>query len=203
MARDCLGEKNMKFICDYCKKTFERKRVRKAKHRFCCQNHHRLWRREQVEVNYCLNCNKLTTNPKFCSKGCSASYTNKINPKRSLEGTCSCGKKIPSSRTFCKDCFNSKYLIDYSKITIGDLRKRRTSQQHSQIRGHARKIYIKSGRPQACEICGYSNFFEVCHIKAIKDFNDDTLISVVNSLSNLISLCPNHHLELDNGLLTL
>ena len=50
-------------------------------------------------------------------------------------------------------------------------------------------------------ICGYSKHYEVAHIKAVADFDDNDLISEINSENNLIALCPNHHWEYDNGLL--
>ena len=57
------------------------------------------------------------------------------------------------------------------------------------------------GRSKACEICGYDKVVEVAHIRDISSFCDDTLMSVVNSPNNLMWLCPNHHAELDMGLL--
>jgi predicted restriction endonuclease len=42
---------------------------------------------------------------------------------------------------------------------------------------------------------------EVAHIKAVSNFSEDSLISEINDISNLIGLCPNHHWEYDNGLL--
>jgi transposase-like protein len=37
-----------------------------------------------MSSNYCKHCNTQTTNPKFCSKSCSASFNNK-NRKRTEE----------------------------------------------------------------------------------------------------------------------
>lgn len=64
------------------------------------------------------------------------------------------------------------------------------------IRGRARNMYkhIKS-----CQFCGYSNHVEVCHIKPIHEFSEDTLISVVNDPSNILILCPNCHWEHDHS----
>lgn len=69
------------------------------------------------------------------------------------------------------------------------------------IRIHARKVMKEANVDKACKICGYKNYVEVCHIKAIADFNKDSLVKNINSLNNLLYLCPNHHWELDNGLL--
>ncbi len=43
----------------------------------------------------------------------------------------------------------------------------------------------------------------VCHVKKVSDFPLDTQIKVVNAPSNLIGLCPNHHWEFDNGVLSI
>ena len=57
----------------------------------------------------CLECGKPTSNPKFCGRSCAAKYNNKKSPKRALEGSCKlCGTPIPSSRTYCKQCFREK-----------------------------------------------------------------------------------------------
>lgn len=69
------------------------------------------------------------------------------------------------------------------------------------IRIHARKVMKDAKVIKACKICNYTNYVEVCHIKAIADFDKSFLIKEINSLNNLIYLCPNHHWELDNGLL--
>ena len=54
-----------------------------------------------------------------------------------------------------------------------------------------------------CLSCGYSKHVEICHIKGISKHDDDTPISKINDLKNLITLCRNHHWELDNGLSSL
>mgnify|MGYP003346034655 CR=1 FL=1 len=71
------------------------------------------------------------------------------------------------------------------------------------IRIHARKVMKDAKIDKACKICNYNKYVEVCHIKAIADFTLDSKINEINSLSNLIYLCPNHHWELDNNLLKL
>jgi len=40
-------------------------------------------------------------------------------------------------------------------------------------------------------------------LKAIADFTSTQLVSEVNALTNLAYLCPNHHKELDRGMLPL
>lgn len=41
----------------------------------------------------CVNCGQLTDNPKFCSRSCSATHTNKLHPKR-----------IKTYNKYCKYC---------------------------------------------------------------------------------------------------
>jgi predicted HNH restriction endonuclease len=42
---------------------------------------------------------------------------------------------------------------------------------------------------------------EICHIKGIAEFSQNSLISEVNALSNLVALCKNHHWEHHHGYL--
>lgn len=93
--------------------------------------------------------------------------------------------------------------MDITSITKGEMFKNRANYQsaRSGIRKHAQKIFENSNKEKQCFICGYQKHYEIAHIKAVADFDDNTLISVINSEDNLIALCPNHHWEYDNGLL--
>lgn len=55
--------------------------------------------------------------------------------------------------------------------------------------------------PTCCEVCGYDKHFELCHIKSVSSFDNNTPIKVVNNLNNLIALCPNCHWEFDHNLM--
>ena len=150
----------------------------------------------------CLQCNKETSNPKFCNSSCAATYNNKKFPKRYMEGICKiCGCPITKRNVYCTEC--NPFDLDYSTITLGNMRSKRRYQLHSRIRTLSRRLYIRSGRPLECSICGYIKFIDICHKRPIYLFPDDTPISVVNSLDNLIALCPNHHKEFDNNIITL
>ena len=50
-----------------------------------------------------------------------------------------------------------------------------------------------------CDHCGYSYHVDICHIRDLSSFDDQTPVSIVNDLSNLVALCKNHHTEFDNG----
>lgn len=90
--------------------------------------------------------------------------------------------------------------INLNKLTKGDLFKRYKSWQtaRSTIQKQARLIYQNSDKPKKCICCSYDKHYEVAHIKAVSDFDDNTLISEINNVNNLIALCPNHHWEYDN-----
>lgn len=161
---------------------------------------------------FCLNCNSETKNPKFCSKGCAATYNNKfVHKRKPVKRFCKyCKKEIPTSRYLtggvkpkkvCNNC--NKLYVNWSEITKLDLQNLRKYQANSRIRDLARQSYYKINPNKICQVCGYSNHVEVCHIKSIQSFTDSAKISEINSPLNLIYLCPNHHWELDNGKLNL
>lgn len=92
-----------------------------------------------------------------------------------------------------------------SNKTKGELFANRKNWQsaRSAIQKDARKIYFDNNQSPKCAICGYTNHIEVAHIKAVSKFTEETPISTINSITNLIGLCPNHHWEYDNGMLKL
>lgn len=149
----------------------------------------------------CFNCGKETKNPKFCSRSCSASVTNREHIKRRFAGRkCnSCDNLIMVTRqTVCTDCKNKvkdRTLFDISR------RKDPYTSRFAGVRTNAK--IVARHLEQSCYICGYKKHVEVCHIKPVSEFDLDSKISDVNDISNLIMLCPNHHWEFDNGALFL
>jgi len=79
---------------------------------------------------------------------------------------------------------------------------RASSNKYNTIRLHARTYIRKLQVPLKCINCNYDKHVEVCHITPINTFPPDTLVTVVNSKSNLALLCPNCHWEFDNKLIT-
>lgn len=146
----------------------------------------------------CLQCQCETKNPKFCSRSCSAKYTNTINPKRKKVRICkSCPNLIGRGRTYCKSCRGPRN----DDPTLGSLilkySKHHRSSAFVLIRTRARAIADSIGW-KSCVKCGYDKHIEIAHIKPISSYSDDTLISVINKVDNLIPLCPNCHWEFDN-----
>lgn len=145
------------------------------------------------ELRICEFCGKPYT-PKeraqrFCTMSCSARFNNPKRPKRA---------KTPRRGT------PPRRRVDYTTLTIGQLRQElKTRNYHTRIRTHARLVYEQSGLPMECCVCGYTRGLDVCHLRPVSDFPDDTPISVVNALDNLIILDKLCHWEFDNGFLLL
>lgn len=152
----------------------------------------------------CINCDRETSNPKFCSQSCSASYNNRINPKRRRKSLCAkprCNAITKSSQhPLCdahwREYQQTKKATRDTSQTIKDIMYTRhhKSSAFALIRGRAR-AQLKHG---PCQKCGYGKHTEVCHIKAIADFPITTKIAVVNHPSNLMRLCRNCHWEFDH-----
>lgn len=152
-------------------------------------------------MKQCLYCSKETENPKFCSRSCAASFTNKASPKRkAIPRFCKhCNVPITKRTTTCLSC-NQSY-VDWTQVTKGSVTDKRKYQVHSRIRELARRSC--KNRIQECLICGYNKYVEVAHKKAVYSFADDVPIATINSPDNLILLCPNCHKEFDRGLISL
>ena len=100
------------------------------------------------------------------------------------------------------DFINENSVLLKTKGEIFSNRKNWQSAR-SGIRNIAQKIYMKNNLNPQCYICGYNKHVEVCHIKPVSEFNDSITIQEINSLDNLVGLCPNCHWEFDNGMLKL
>jgi ribosomal protein L37AE/L43A len=150
----------------------------------------------------CEFCHKpitfLRSSPKrFCSPSCSNKGVKRR--KRKIWICSECGKEAKYQRVKCPDCIAG---AGTASKTLGEYKNRKNdANRYSDIRGHAR--IIAKALPDKCFSCGYDKSVVVCHKIPITEFPDDTLVGVVNALSNLVKLCRNHHWELDNGLLKL
>lgn len=91
-----------------------------------------------MEARKCLNCNKDTKNPKFCSKSCSATYNNKKRGKRREE------TKRKISETLLK-YYDGKDIV---KKKIGEKRKRRISKSVKKSWNNRKRYKYKY-----CKVC--------------------------------------------------
>jgi len=162
----------------------------------------------------CLNCGVNTENPKFCSRSCSVSYNNTINPKRTRSKTCSrngCEHVTKDYTTNLCDMHKEEYerskrsLENYGHKTVGEYRNclankgKHQSWVHAHVRDFCRR-WNKHLLYKPCEKCGYELHVELCHISPVASFSDDSLLKDINSPENVIQLCRNCHWEFDNGL---
>ena len=94
-------------------------------------------------------------------------------------------------------------LFKVKDITKKELFESRKNWQSARtyIQKLARQTFYQHNKKPKCFVCGYDKHIEVAHIKPVANFDDSTTIDQINSIDNLIGLCPNHHWEFDNGLL--
>jgi len=161
---------------------------------------------------------------KFCNHKCAAMANNvkrglKSNPKFKKCKMCGCEMVLKrktsnqgySKKKYCESCLSEvkaknmgadNYIANMTKKQVMD-RYDRYYIGRNAIRKHANKIFYGcSESDKKCKICGYNKYIDVCHIKDVKDFNDEALIVEINDIDNLVALCPNHHVELDNELMS-
>ncbi len=162
------------------------------------------------DPNYCKFCGKAiphvegsrvfdTRRKTFCDNSCATSHNNTARSKngRSNQLLCKgCGGSVSRGATECQQCSRHKKIIERGEVTKGEVHR-------TAITKHARSVFECLVNHNECQMCGYSLHIQICHIKPVSDFDDDTKLSEINDPINLIGLCPNHHWELDNGLLKL
>jgi hypothetical protein len=137
----------------------------------------------------------------FCSRSCSATFNNHNMPKRVKSTRCiDCQGPIRWGYRRCKACHEQLRRLDQKTLQEATL-GRTDATRYTGVRSHARKVFADSGKPKQCVVCGYDKHVEICHICEISAFPPETPVIVVNDLANLVALCPNHHWELDNGLI--
>ncbi len=131
-------------------------------------------------MNICHNCEKSTPNPKYCSRSCSASKNNKISPKRVRKNDfCKiCSVPVGKRRTKCDECRFSKDMT--IKEAIYDNLHR--SSAYALIRLRARSVMKSLNIPKVCINCNYKTHVETCHVKPICKFDENLMVSVVNSI---------------------
>lgn len=149
------------------------------------------------DCNKVLTVRENNTKSRFCSKSCS----NHANPrrKRVVISCILCGRDAIYRRRYCDKCIEGRNI---GIRKVGSFRSELSdANRYSRIRAHARKI--AEDLPDRCEKCGYDKHVQVCHRKPIKLYEGSATVQDVNEIGNLVKLCPNHHWELDHGLLVL
>lgn len=158
-------------------------------------------------IKICLQCSEeyeaKRYSRKFCSRSCSATYNNPRKDSRSDGLICpKCGGKRGWGSKQCGDCRNLETVTRFGERLLSDVQLNNSASRakNNQVRRHARRVMGMSGKPFVCEVCGWDHTVQVCHIVGIGEFDPhSTLIKEINTLENLIYLCPNHHAMLDTG----
>jgi hypothetical protein len=157
----------------------------------------------KVIHDLCTCGNKKQIKSKLC-KRCSSkqqSQTFLANRKNTICPQCNTRKMHRSAKT-CKNC-----LLDNKRTKIFDnntpikhylYRNNKNPNYFSRIRSHATNLVKHLNLSSDCIVCGFEHT-DICHIKPIASFPDETPINVVNSPSNLVILCKNCHWLFDHG----
>lgn len=161
----------------------------------------------------CLICSKLVYRKKgeqsgniFCSLSCAAKHNGHAYPKRKTTNTliCKCGGKKNYQSITCDKCHSIKVLNNSLLRTIKSiLNKGNARTKYASIRKIAHRVLQINKIPKLCHICHFDICVDVCHIKAVSEFDESCLVGEVNALNNLVYLCPNHHRMLDRNLLSI
>jgi hypothetical protein len=146
----------------------------------------------------------------YCGNSCSNSA---VVRRKKLISICThdgCENECEYWRNkFCRECINLRRHqgrcidgVPLADCTLDQatLKRRGGANAYDNIRAHARKVIMKDriDSGEGCEQCGWSHHVHVCHVKPIKDYPLDTLISEINNPSNLKLLCPNCHWLFDH-----
>jgi hypothetical protein len=209
--------------CPHCNNIFLRDKhdVEKSlrdNHKMYCSKECRInFKHLHVYNKFCLKCNSPFKSKRekamFCSINCSTTYMNINSPRKKNRKICTkCLETTKSWRhTLCErhwqeykdskpDLYLNRTLKEYfEKDSLKDLHP---SSKSAHIRGLANS-WFKHLKLLPCANCDYPLHVELCHIRAISDFDENSLLREVNSIENIIQLCPNCHWELDNNLLNI
>lgn len=166
-------------------------------------------------MNTCLYCNSTTSNPKFCSLVCSATFYNKLPRKRMLpQGSCKvCKTVIKTSLIYCDNCkqFLKKksYCLKHNADFKSYGRQKRCSKCMSE-RVMARRTRIKEMAVEykggCCEICGYRKCLAALDFHHLEPEHKDFSISkyghcrswqrVKEEVDKCVLVCSNCHREI-------
>ena len=149
----------------------------------------------------------------FCSHSCSTKSTrkrlNRENPP--LKPTwiecprCGIKKRFTKKGKHCRECKMALSAINLGESnTLADCRANYARQKYQKIRNHAHRMAKNVFfMDRKCFVCRYDIYVELCHVTPISDFQDSSTWNEINSADNIRYLCPNHHKELDLGLLNI
>ena len=152
---------------------------------------------------YC--CTSYTTkrvDSSYCSVKCAVTERNKLTKVVKISKNCEdCGNPHARNSEYCSQICKS--TAEMKRTTIGEASRYTEQNRYRAVRDKGVNFYKYFGKSSVCENCDYDKHTEHCHIKAIKDFNENDSVWDCNQPSNMIFLCRNCHWELDYGDLTI
>lgn len=123
-----------------------------------------------------------------------------LNPKYKC---ISCGKKRKKTTSnICRECYDQQRtdIILSNSTPIKELfYKSGERNKYNGVRSHSRRLISSLKIKLICSCCFFKKGVQICHIIPINSFDENTPLNVVNSLDNLILLCPNCHWLFDHG----
>lgn len=142
----------------------------------------------------------------FCTMSCSQRFNNRLRKKIHYCGKCGdvIERTTKCRRKYCDVCRPQVRFVEAGLATKGQIFKRARGYQsaRSQIRRHAEVTFNRSGKPRSCAVCSYTRHVEVAHKKPVAGFSNNATLEQINHIDNLVCLCPTHHWEFDNGILS-
>lgn len=137
-------------------------------------------------MNHCLKCNKETSNPKFCSHSCSASYNNtgKRRSKQAPKQCLACQKKCQNK--YCSQKCQQSHLY---ATAINRIEETQTFPKSNSYKSSTYcKKYLIQKYGNKCSICGLESWQDK-PITLILDHIDGNFENL--SVSNYRLVCPN------------
>jgi len=122
---------------------------------------------------------------------------------------CKCGCKKCYESKACQKCVNKEKntlckinRVKFGNQTLGEflnLHDGYTAQKIMPINRNSRILLKETNQDEKCANCGWNKHVQCAHKKPIMSFSKKTKIKIINSLNNLLWMCPNCHWLLDNN----
>ena len=129
----------------------------------------------------CLNCNEITSNPKFCGKSCAAKYNNKIYKVKEKPKCLHCQSELQRGRKYCSNKCQGA-------LVKKGIRDKILAREWVDAR-HLKSYLIELSGP-VCSECNWSKKNPVTNKVPIEIDHIDGNASN-NVLENVRLLCPN------------
>ena len=150
-------------------------------------------------MNYCKNCHRPTSNPKFCSRSCSTEHKNRNSKKTKKCKNCN-RETSYLKRSFCSECLD-EWKGELLNKTLEDCIRPNRSDPYELIKRHAKRYYEGNHIRSSCCRCGYDKHVEVLYVVHPKNMDKQTPIYRANCLENLFALCLNCKWEYEHNLI--